>query len=157
MATTAPTRRSASDIAGYVVAIVVNAAVWYVINVWPGWQAAGFLTEETAQVIGLVNLSVIAAIVANVVYLATSPRWVPPLGDLITTGIAVAAMVRIVQVFPFTFDHWSFDAAPLVRFALIVGIVGASIAMIVQFVTLMRAVIVDDGRPAPRGGSGVVQ
>ena len=48
----APGRR-----AGYLVAIVVNAALLFILNGQPGWQALPFLTSATSQVLGLVNLS----------------------------------------------------------------------------------------------------
>jgi hypothetical protein len=45
---------------GYVGAIVVGAALLFVPNGGPGWQAMPFLTSDTSQVLGLVNLSLAA-------------------------------------------------------------------------------------------------
>jgi len=46
------------------------------------------------------NLLLAAGIAANVVYLAYDPPWVRSLGDLVTTGIGLAAAIRIWHVFP---------------------------------------------------------
>lgn len=45
-----------------------------------------------------------SSIIANLVYLAVRAPWVRPLGDLVTTGIGVAALSGMLRVFPFAFD-----------------------------------------------------
>ena len=66
------------------------------------------IVTTTGQVLWLVNLSLAAGIAANVVYLAYDPPWVRSLGDLVTTGIGLAAAIRIWQVFPFALSSgWS--------------------------------------------------
>ncbi|HSK91908.1 MAG TPA: hypothetical protein VK875_11415 [Euzebyales bacterium] len=125
---------------GYVVAVLISAAVLFAVNVWPGWQIVPFLTDDLTQVLGLINVSLVASIASNLVFLTTRASWVRPLGDLVTTGIGIAVMARMLRVFPFAFDGASFDWAALVRVVLIVGLVGAAIAVVVQFVTLVRAI-----------------
>jgi hypothetical protein len=153
MTLTSPTRRPSVAVrrAGYVVAILVNTALLYVVNVWPGWQTLSFLTEDTRQVLGLVNLSMVAGLVANVVFLAHDAPWLKALGDLVTTGIGLAALIRVWQVFPFDFRGSSFDWALLARFVLAVAIVGSAIGMVVQFVSLLRRVV-EHGPPSARPG-----
>jgi hypothetical protein len=65
---------------GYVLGIVVNLVLLYLANVWPGWRAIPFVTEEAAQLIGIVNLSLWAGIVANLIYIGSDRRWVKALG-----------------------------------------------------------------------------
>jgi hypothetical protein len=66
-----------------------------------GWQAMAFLTSDAGQVLWLVDLSLAAGIAASAVYLAHDPPWLKALGDLATTGIGLAAAIRIWQLFPF--------------------------------------------------------
>jgi hypothetical protein len=131
--------------AGYVLAIFFSAALLVILNGSPGWQAIPFLTSATGQVLWLVNLSLAAGIAANLVYLGYDPPWLKSLGDLVTTGIGLAAAIRIWQVFPFDLSSgWS----TAVRVLLIVAIAGSCIALVVQLVTLARWL----AGHAPHGG-----
>ncbi len=119
---------------GYIIAGVINALLAFLINAEPGWSALGFLTADTRQAVGLVNLSLVAGIAANVVYLVRDTPRVKALGDLITTGIGLAATVRIWQVFPFDFAGYTWDWARLVRIALVIAVIGAAIGLVIQVV-----------------------
>lgn len=123
---------------GYIVSIIVNGALLYAANRWPGWDALPFLTAETPQVLGIVNASLVAGIVANVVYLVWDPPRLKALGDLVTLAIGIAAMVQIWQVFPFDFSGSSFPWETVARILLGVGIGGSAIAIIVALVTVVR-------------------
>jgi hypothetical protein len=59
--------------ARYLVVAVIDAALVYLVNVWPGWQAVRFLTADTRQLLGLVNLSLVAGLVVNLVYIIADP------------------------------------------------------------------------------------
>lgn len=149
MTLTEPTRRPsvATRRVGYVVTVVCDATLLYLINVWPGWKAVSFLTEDTHQVLGLVNLSLAAGLVANLVYLAQDAPLLKALGDLVTTGIGLAVLARIWQVFPFDFTGWSVDWSWLVRVVLGVGIVGSLIGIAVQVASLLRQAANGGARP----------
>ena len=137
MARTHPARRPSAGArrAGYCFGIMFSTALLVVLNGWPGWQAIPFLTSATDQVLWLVNLSLAAGIAANLVYLTYDPQWLKSLGDLATTGIGLAAAIRIWQVFPFDLSSgWSTG----VRALLAVVIAGSCIALVVQIVTLAR-------------------
>jgi hypothetical protein len=88
----APARRPrpAGRRVGYLIAVVVNAALLFVLNGQPGWQDVPFLTSATSQVLGLVNLSLAVGLAVNLVYLAYDPPWLKSLGDLLTAGIGLA-------------------------------------------------------------------
>jgi len=120
---------------GYLIAITLNAVFFYLINVEPGWQVLPFLTSETPRVLGLVNFSVIAAIVINTVYLLYDAPWCKALGDFLLAVISLAVLERIWRVFPFTFTGWP---VLLIRAVLVVAIVGTVVAMIVNIVSLVR-------------------
>lgn len=86
---------------GYAVAVFINLVILYVLNVRPGWDALSFLTDATPRVLVLVNLSLLAGIVANAVYVGADGPWVKTVGDLTTTTISLAVLVQIWRVFPF--------------------------------------------------------
>ena len=83
--------------------------------------------------------SIVVTVVANAVYLVYDPRWLRALGGMATTGVGLAAMVRIWRVFPFDFDDSALDWALIFRIMLAVGIFGSLIGLVAQFASLVRA------------------
>lgn len=116
MVVNAPTRRpvAAARRVGYAIAAALAGGFWYLINVDPGWPVLPFLTEDFSRVLNLVNLSLWVGFVANMVYLIYDPPRFKALGDVLTTAIGLAVLVRLWQVFPFAFTG-SFDWALLLR------------------------------------------
>jgi hypothetical protein len=141
-ATTAPTRRRtrarpsrAARRFGYVVAIALNTAMLYAINVWPGWDVVPFLTGDTVDVLDAVNASIVVTLAANTVYLFRDPPRVRALGDLVTTVVGLVVMVVIWRVFPLDVSSgWETVA----RVLLAIGIVGSAIAIVTGIVRLVR-------------------
>lgn len=131
----APTRR-----VSYAFGVLAGVAGLFIVNVWPGWEAVPFLTAETTEVLWLVNFSLLVGIAANVVYLGYDAPWLVSLGGVVTTAIGLAAVVRLMQVFPVDFSAMAVDLTVLVRVVLIAAIVGTAIGIVVQLVALMRAV-----------------
>jgi hypothetical protein len=135
----------ASRRVGYVIAGAINVALLYLVNVWPGWSVVPFLTDGMTQVLGIVNVSLVAGLVVNAVYLVQDAAWLKAAGDLVTTAIALAVLARLWQVFPFDFGESTVNWAWLTRSVLVVAIVGCGIGLLVQLVTLVRAMR-DHGR-----------
>ena len=136
----APRRRrgSASRRLGYAIAIVVNAALLYAGNVWPGWWVLPFLTEDTRQVIGIVNFSLIAGMVGNFACLLLDRPWMKALADLATLGIGLLVLAQLWQVFPFDFQGYTLDWALITRVVLVLAMAGSVIGIIAQIVALIR-------------------
>jgi len=139
MTTTVTERPStASRRAGYVVAAAINAALLWLIHVWPGWDAVPFLAADFETVLWLIDVSLVVTIALNLLYLIRDPRRLTAAGAVVTTAIGLAAAVRMLQVFPFDFgdsDFW-----PVVfRVLLWVAVVGAVIGIIANTVTFVRA------------------
>jgi len=134
-----PTRRPPSPAGrrvGYLIAIAVNLLLLYLVNVRPGWDAVGFLTDETVEVIPLVNLSLIVGVAVNALYLGYDGRRLVALGGLATTGVGLVVLARMWQVFPFAFSAGT-DWGLVVRVVLVFAMAGSGIAMLVQFVQLL--------------------
>lgn len=122
--------------AGYVVAVLVNAALLWLLHGWPGWQEAPFLTADFVDVLWLVDLSLWVGAGVNLVYLIRDPLWLTALGGVATTAIGLIATVCLWQVFPFDLgDGWTV----VVRIALVLAIVGSAIGILVNVVTFVRA------------------
>lgn len=124
---------------GYGIAIALNVVLLYLINGRPGWDAVPFLTDATADVIPLVNASLVAGLIVNLVQLVHDPQWLVALGGMITTAIGSVALVRLWQLFPFDFGGTSFNWPLMARVALSLGLVGSLIGFVVQAVVLVGA------------------
>lgn len=126
---------TAASRAGHAVAAVINLAILYLVNVWPGWDAVPFLTQSTTQVIGIVNASLWVSVAAEASYVVTASRWWRALGDAVTTAVGLAAVIRVWQVFPFDLTSgWEL----VFRIFLVIAVVGSLIgivAAISRFVT----------------------
>ncbi len=126
---------------GYIFAAAITVGMWFVINEWPGWQELSFLTDETRAVLGLVNFSLAVSVLVDLIYVVYDPAWFKSVGDVITTSIGLAVLVRLWQVFPFDFSNYAVDWTVLTRVVLVMGIVGSCIGIIVQVVTLLRLAV----------------
>lgn len=124
---------------GYAIAMVVNVVLLYLVNVSPGWDAVPFLTHDTTQVVGWVNASIGAGIIANALYLAMDPRWFRALGEIVVTAIGLAALVKLWQVFPFAFDDEGTPWHLITRWVLAIAMAGSAIGIITNLVAFLRA------------------
>ncbi len=136
---------------GYVVAALVNAAMLYGVNRWPGWDVVPFLTEETEDVLPAVNASILAGLVANLLYLVRDPEWFRALGDVVTTSVGLFAMTRLWVVFPVDFAEGGFDWALVTRILLGLGIAGCIVGVLAGLVRLGRALALRKDPPRTRG------
>lgn len=141
--------------AGYLIAILVNAALAWVVNVWPGWQEVPFLTADTAEVIPLVNASLLVGILSNTVFLLRDPAWLRALSSLVTTGISAAVTARLIALFPFDFGDDASTWDPIVEVLLILLLVVTVLALVVQLVQFIRLLIV--GEPDRAGEDRAVE
>lgn len=133
------TRPTTNRRLGYVFGALANALLLWLIHVWPGWDAVPFLTGDMTQVLGWIDAALIAGIVVDAVHLVRDPGWLTPAGTLVTTAFGLAAMVRLLQVFPFDLSSgW----ATATRVLLVLGVVGSAIGLLAALVSLLRMLAV---------------
>jgi hypothetical protein len=124
---------------GYIVAIIINGVLLYLINVRPGWQAAHFLTPAAREVVGPVDVVLALSLAVNVVYVAVESPWVSGVGDLLTAIAGLVAAIRLWQVFPFVFRAHGWSVA--LRTVLIIAIAGSCIAIAGLLAALVRRLL----------------
>ena len=132
---------------GSVGSAVVNALLLYGINIWPGWRIVPFLTADMDRALDLINATLIAGIVVNLVCAVIRFRALLALGNLVAIGIGLAALLRLWAVFPFDFDGGWSGWPVLVRVFLVLGFVGSIIGAIVELVNLLRALAGFEPKP----------
>ena len=67
------------------------------------------------------------------------PAWLRAVGDIVTTGVGLAALVRLWQVFPVDFTVTAVDLDLVARWVLVLGIVGSVIGIVAAAARLVRA------------------
>jgi hypothetical protein len=121
---------------GYLVAAAINGVMLWIAHHLLDWEWPGFLTPAFDDVLPIITVSFVASIVANLMY-AWTDRWpVRPLGELVTTVLGFATAVRIWRVFPFEFSGG--DWTPLIRFVLVIVMIGTTLGVIGQLVNLIK-------------------
>ncbi|WP_353828017.1 hypothetical protein [Agromyces sp. SYSU T0242] len=139
-----PRRRASGPAArrlGYAVAVLVGLLLLVLVNVWPGWRVVPFLTDAAAEVLPWINASLAIGVVVNAIDLILDRRWVKALGDAVTTGVGLAATIRIWQVFPFDFGDTTFPWVVVVRSLLVLAIVGSAIGILVAVVAFVGTLV----------------
>jgi hypothetical protein len=124
--------------AGYVVAIVINMAMLIVAQNILEWGWFPFLTSDFGGVLPWISFSLIATIVVYVVYLLRDSPTVKSTGQIGLNLINLVATYQVWLAFPFDFSAYDFNWNAVVRFLLIVAMVGAGIGALVEGVKLAR-------------------
>lgn len=129
---------------GFLIAASVNVLLLLAVNVWPGWRAVPFLTEEFTAVLRLFNFSLVLGAFANILYALFDARWLKAFGEMVVAVVGLNVLARIWSVFPLDLPAPS-TWTHLARFVLLIAMVGAGIALVVNLVTLGRLM-----HPEPR-------
>lgn len=133
---------------GYVIAIIINLALLYLINVMPGWTAIDVLTAEFTTVLWIINLSLLLSVAANIAYIAYDSTWFKASCEFTLAAISLIIAIRMYQVFPFDFATFAFNWTVLARLIIVAVMIGSMIAMVVNAVRLVVAIV--SGPPPER-------
>jgi len=133
---THPDVKTAGRKVGYGIAVVINVILLIFVQNILEWGWLRFLTEEFEQVIPWISFSLVISIVVNLIYQFDDTPTTKSIGNVVTNVISLFVTARILQVFPFDFSTYDFDWEIVVRVMLILGIIGTSIATIVELVKL---------------------
>lgn len=126
---------------GYLVAILVNAAILFVVNNLLAWDVLPWLTEDFELVLPLMNASILANILANAIYVGYDAAWFKSLTQIGLAALGLAVAIRTFRVFPFDFSDYGFNWTALTRGVLILAMVGISIGIIAESVKLLTALV----------------
>ena len=132
---TTPMATTTGDLArrsGYVIAIAVNVVMLYVVNNLLAWNILPFLTDDFGRVLWLIDISLLATILVNFIYLAYDQSWFRSLGQIGLNLISLVVAVRMYQVFPFDFSGSSFDWTQIARVVITFTILGSAVGAIAE-------------------------
>lgn len=117
---------------------VVNGLLLYLVNVWPGWAAVPFLTDDAATVMSVFNISLGVGIIVNIVNAVTDLLSVSAVAEIISSSFAIVVLILTWNVFPFEFDHGVVDWELIVRVVIGFAVAGCLVSIIVQVLLLIR-------------------
>ena len=89
------------------------------------------------EILWIVNLSIIAAIIGNILLLVYHPEWFRHIGRIILNIFAFIAVYFLYKVFPFNFNNFILNTG-LSILLLLLGLIGLFIAIIVESFQLVN-------------------
>jgi hypothetical protein len=133
----------------------VNLVLLYVVNNLLAWDVLPWLTDDFEQVLPILNVSLLATMVINVVYVWFDPGWFKSLTQVGLSVISLMATVRVFRVFPFDFSPYEFGWATLTRVVLIFVMIGITIGIIAESIKFVTGAVRAAGAgPTVRGRQG---
>jgi hypothetical protein len=123
---------------GYGFAIGFNVLFLVVANNTFSLEIAPWLTDEFQEVLLIVNFWLGLGIFMNLVYMAYDEVRFKAATQAVLNIVSVAVIWRLLEVFPFDFSEYNFNWDLVVRGVLWLGLVGASIGVVVEVVRLAR-------------------
>lgn len=138
----------------YVAAVLVNLGLLFVANNLLAWNVPSFLTEDFTQVLWLIDISLLATVVVNLVYLIYDPAWFKSVCQIGLNVISLSVLGLMYRVFPFDFSLSQFNWAPVTRVVLILTMVGTVAGMIVELIKLAGGWIQWTSRGTMAGTTG---
>ena len=129
--------KEAARRAGYVVSIAINVAMLVIVQNLLEWGWPSFLTDDFADVVPWISFSLVASIVANIIYQIDDSQVVKSVGQMAVNLISVWVTYTVLAVFPFDFSAYQFDWEIVTRVVLILAIVGAGIGALVEAIKLV--------------------
>jgi len=138
----------------YVAAIFINLGLLFVANNLLAWSVPSFLTADFTQVLWLIDVSLLASVMVNLVYLIYDPTWFKSVCQICLNVVSLSVIGLMYRVFPFDFSLSRFDWAPVTRVVLILTMVGTMAGMIVELVRLAGRWIQSTSRGTMAGTTG---
>ena len=96
---------------GYFISIMINAAIYYVINTFPIWDYIPLLNEKYQDVLWITNLSIAVTIFMFATFMVFNPRWYRSLMQAVANVFAFISIRVFRLVFPLDLSdsaaHWA--------------------------------------------------
>ena len=131
-------QRRSARLAGYVVSIVLNAAMIAIARSIPSWDLP-FVTGAFGEVLPAIERSLVVTIVANTVLCAYDAHWFRHLAQVAMNAFALSAAIAVARIFPF--DFGSPGGNDFARLLAVLVCVAVVIAIFVEAVQMLLALV----------------
>jgi hypothetical protein len=132
--------RSSARQFGYIVAIIVNLVLFYLVNNLLNWHLpyiSNFFTPAFANCLWAINLSFSVGIFINFLFLAYNPRWFRHLMQVIQSVFGLISVYVFYSIFPLNISNPTLEQ--LVHWALLIVMVGIGIAILVDVIVAITS------------------
>lgn len=119
----------------YTVAIIVNVILLYAANNLLAWNMP-YITAKYNECLWAINLSVIANLLANTIFLFHDKKGFKGIAQIILNIIGLNFIYTLYVIYPFDFSSIP-DLDQAARIAFITGIMGILLATIIEAVKLI--------------------
>ena len=92
----------------YVIAIVVNAILLYIFNNLLNWNIY-FITDALNGILWIINISIIAIIILNILQIFYNPLWFRNLMKIFSNIFVFIIIYMLYTVFPISFNIFYVD------------------------------------------------
>jgi hypothetical protein len=132
--------RSSARQFGYIVAIIVNLVLLYVVNNLLNWHLpyiSNVLTPAFANCLWAINLSLSVSIFINFLFLAFDPRWFRHLMQVIQSVFGLISVFIFYSIFPLQIVNPAIEQ--LVHWGLLIALAGIGIAILVDLIVAITS------------------
>lgn len=95
--------RRENRLGGYVVALIANGVLFWVMNRLPSWNIP-YLLDSYSGALPSINLALSVSVAMNVVLLFYHPRYFHHLAQVVLAGFSIFAVSAIARIFPLDFS-----------------------------------------------------
>lgn len=124
---------------GYGIAIGLSLVLIFIVQNLERWDFLPFLTEDFGEVVPWITFSLLAGALAYFFYILYDSQTLRWGGEIVTNVITIVVTWKVFTVFPFDFTAYEFSWGILVRFVMVVAIVGASIGAVANVVKIVNS------------------
>jgi hypothetical protein len=116
----------------YIWAIVFNLIALYVFNNLQNWHFP-ILTNSWVACLWLLNILLVATIIANIIWFFYSEKWIRALLKIGLNLINLVFIYVLYKIFPFDFTNYGGNTTSLIaKILIIIGLIGVMIGLIVE-------------------------
>lgn len=117
-------------------AAALGLAVLAILNIAPGWEGLAIFAPGFASVLGLANLALAVAVVANLSLLVFDARWYRAASHFVLALFGLVLSATLLDTFPFELTALPTEALAAAKLGLLVSLLASGAASVGGVITL---------------------
>lgn len=120
----------------FAIAIIINLIFLYIVNNLLSWNIS-FITPSFADILWILNISIVANILANIIFLIYYHDWLKTLIQVLLNILGILVVYYLYVVFPFVFSNiWITWGLGIALILALFGIVIATFIEAARFILI---------------------